>query len=84
MIISNHHHIHIYINKLFLVIRTFMIYSLSNCQICNIILLTTVTMLYITSPEFIYLINLSLYLWIPFTCPTPPFSGTHQYHPCVL
>ena len=83
MIISNHH-IHIYINKLFLVIRTFMIYSLSNCQIHNIILLTTVTMLYITSPEFIYLINLSLYLWTPFTCPTPPFSGTHQYHPCVL
>lgn len=50
---------------------TFMIYSLSNCQIHNIILLTTVTMLYITSPEFIYLTNLSLYLWAPFHLPNP-------------
>ena len=32
-------------NNLFLVMRTFKIYSLSNFQICNTVLLTTVTML---------------------------------------
>ena len=35
---------------LFLVIRTFKSYLLSNFQICNTMLLTLVPMLYITSP----------------------------------
>ena len=35
---------------LFLVMRTFKIYSLSNFQIYTTVLLTTVTMLYIVSP----------------------------------
>ena len=37
------------------------IHSLSNFQINNTVLLMVVTMLYITSPEFIYLITGSLY-----------------------
>ena len=41
LIVMKHH---------FLVMRTFKIYSLSNFQKYNIILLTVVTMLYITSP----------------------------------
>ena len=36
------------------------IYSLSNFQICNTVLLTTVTMLHITSPRLIYFITGSL------------------------
>ena len=39
----------------FLVMRTFKTYSLLNFQIYNTVLLTIVTMLYITSPELIYL-----------------------------
>ena len=38
----------------FLVIRTFKINFLSNFQIFNMILLTTVTTLYITSPRHVY------------------------------
>ena len=36
-------------------IRTFKIYSLSNFQICNVVLLAIVTMLYMTSQGLIYL-----------------------------
>ena len=44
---------------------TFRIYSLGNFQISSAILLTVVTMLYITSPEFTYFRVRSLYLWTP-------------------
>ena len=43
------------------------IYSLSNFQIYSTVLLTIVTILYITSPGFIYLIVGNLYLLITFT-----------------
>ena len=45
-----------------LVMRIFKIYSLSNFQICNTVLLTIVTMLYIIFPWFIYFITGNLYL----------------------
>ena len=44
------------------VVRTFTIYSPSNLQVYNKILLTIVTKLYIASPGFIYFISRSLYL----------------------
>ena len=46
----------------FLMTRIFKVYSLSNFQIYNIVWLTIVTMLYVTSPRFVYLITESLYL----------------------
>ena len=55
--------------------------DLFSCQLSNIntILLTVVTMLYITSPKLFYIIARSLYLLIPFTCsplhPTLGFSS---------
>ena len=52
-------------------IRSFKVYSLSNFQACNTVLLTIVTMLYITSPGLTY--NRNLYLFIPFTL----FSHPH-------
>ena len=45
--------------------RSFKIYSLSNFQIFNTMLLTIVTMLQITSPWFIYFVAGSLFLWFP-------------------
>ena len=39
-----------------------MIYSLSNFQVYNILSLNIITALYIASPEFMYLISVSLYL----------------------
>ena len=42
-------------------VRTFKIYSLSNFQVYNTLLLTIVTMLYIRSSELIHLITRSLY-----------------------
>ena len=51
--------------------RTFKIYSLSNLQICNTVLLTIVTMLCITSPWLIYFITGSLYLLTTFTQSIP-------------
>ena len=47
--------------------RTVNTYSLSNYQICSSVLLSTVSMLYITSPGLIYFITGSLYLLSPFT-----------------
>lgn len=41
--------------------------TLFNFQIYNRVLLTLVTMLYISSPGLTYFISASLYLWIPFT-----------------
>ena len=51
----------------FFVLRTFKIYSLSSFQICNIILLIIVAILYITSPWCIYFMTESLYLFTLFT-----------------
>ena len=60
-------HYHIQLQFLFLVMRTFKIYSLSNFQICKTVCLTIVTILYITFPRLIYLITGRLYLLITFT-----------------
>ena len=60
--------------------RTFNVYSLNDFQIYSIVL-TIVTMLYITSPELIYLITGSLYLLTTFTRflhPLPPATSNHQ------
>ena len=51
-------------NIFFLVLRTFKMYSLSNFQICSGVVLTTVIMLYITSPGLAYFITGSLYFFI--------------------
>ena len=64
----------------FLMMTAFKIYSLSNFQIYNTVLLTIVTMLYITSSECIYLITGSLYLLTIFTHFShhlPPASGSY-------
>ena len=63
--------------------RTFKIYSLSNLQICHTAVLTTVIMLYITSPVFIHLELEVCSLWPPSSnsCNTylqPPTSGNHK------
>ena len=60
--------------NLFLLMRTLKIYFLSNFQIYNIVLLTTVTMLYITSPVLIYVITGSLYHLVTFTQFSPILS----------
>ena len=39
------------------VVRTFKVYPLSNFQVCNTVLLTIVTMLYIRGSELIHLIT---------------------------
>ena len=68
----------------FPVMRSFKIYSLSNFQICNMVLLIIVTMLYITSPRLIY--NWELYLLTPlypFCYPLPPSSGNYQSVLCI-
>ena len=44
------------------VMKIFEIYSGSNFEVCNTVVLTIPTMLYITSLEFIHLITGSLYL----------------------
>ena len=62
--------------------RTFKIYSLSNIQICNSVLLTIVIKLYITSPWLIYFITRYLYLltiFIHFTHPPPPLATTNLF-----
>ena len=51
----------------FLMIKRFKIYSLSHAQINNIILLTIVIMLYLTSSELINFITGSLYILTTFT-----------------
>ena len=49
-----------------LVMRTFTVYSLSSFQICNTVLLTIASMLYILSQWLTCFITGSLYLLIPF------------------
>lgn len=65
----------------FLIRRTFKVHFLSNLQIRNTGLLTTVTVLHITSPGFIYLITTSLDFLTTFThfshSPNPA-SDNHQ------
>ena len=67
-----HHHKHTDF-CFFLVITTFKMYFLSNFQICRTMFLTTIPVLYITSPELIYLVTghfFFFYLLIVFT-PSP-------------
>ena len=57
-----------------LLVRIFEIYSLSKHHVCNIALLTAVTMLYIRFPELVHLITGSLHLLnhvSPYSTPTP-------------
>ena len=66
--------------------RAFKIYSLSNFQICNTVLLTRVTMLYITHPGLMYCLIGSLCLWTLFThLPIPPnhTCGNQQTVFCI-
>ena len=51
-----------YIECIFLAVCSSKIFSLSNFQISNIVLLTIVVMLYITTPLFIDFITRGLYL----------------------
>ena len=51
----------------FLVMMTFKIYSPSNFQISNTLLLTVVTGLYIASPGLFHLMTRNLYLVTPFS-----------------
>ena len=69
---SQHLSSHIIIEFIFLVIRIFRTYSLSNFQICSTVLLTIVTTLYTISPWFIYFITGSLYLLTTFICFSHP------------
>ena len=47
------------------------IYCFSKCQVCNTVLLTTVTMLYIGIPELIHFVTENLYPLINIS-PFPP------------
>lgn len=59
--------------NIFLMMTEFKIHSLSNCQIYNPVLFTTVTMLHILYPQrLVYLITGSLYLLISFIHFTHP------------
>ena len=60
-------HQHTYLQNFFLVMRTFKIYSLSNFQICNTVLLIIVAMLYITSPWLAHFKTGILFLLTLFT-----------------
>lgn len=62
--------------KFYLVMRAFKIWFLYNSQIYDTVLLSLVTMLYVTSLEFIHLITWILYL--PSSSIPPPASGNHQ------
>ena len=58
-------------------VRTLKLYSHSNFKIYSTVLLTIVAMLYITSPELIYLITESLYPLtniFPFSLPLSPWQ----------
>ena len=60
------------VTHFFLVIRAFKIYSLSNFQICNIVLLTVFTMLCFTSVGLIYFVPGCSYLFTTFpSSPVP-------------
>ena len=57
----------------------FKLYSL-NFQIYGTVLLTIVTMLYLTSPELIYIKTGSFYLLISFTQFSHPSPSTSKHH----
>ena len=69
----------------FLVMGTLKIYSLRNFQICNTVLLTIVTRLYIISPWLTYFITGSLFPLIPFAYTSTPTitSDNHQSVLCI-
>lgn len=75
-------------NFFFLMMRPFKIYSPGNFQICTVILLVIVMMLYIISPLLIYFVTGRLYVMTPFTyfahpqCHSPP--GSHHSFLCKL
>ena len=70
---------HSYKKIFFLLIRTFKIYSLSNFQMCNMLIM--VTMLYIVSPWLIYFIAASLTLFTHFA--SPLLLGNHWSVLCI-
>ena len=63
--------------------RALKIYSPSSFQICNAAFLTTVTMLYITSPWCVYFITGGLYLLTPFTHFSPTPAPPHLSQPPI-
>lgn len=64
-------HYHTYLHIFFIVMRTLKIYSLSNFQVCNMVL-SIITVLYIISRWFIYFVIANLYLWPPLPILTTP------------
>ena len=62
------------------VVRTFKIYSFSNFQVCNTVLLAIVTTLYLRSPEGIHLITGSWCFWptSPHFSHLSPALGNHR------
>ena len=64
--------------------RTFKIYSFSNFQIYNTVLLAIVTMPYITSPGLTYFITGSLYLLTPFSHFMHPYPRLWQPQICSV
>ena len=60
----------------FCVVRTLKIYSLSNFQVYDAVLLTIITMVYIRSPEIVHLITGSLYPLTNLSPPPPPLVTT--------
>ena len=54
--------------------------SLSNFEVCNVVLLTRITVLYIRSPKVIHLLTASLYpLTTIFSVLTPPSTFLNRY-----
>ena len=75
-----------YLVKFFFSLMAFKICSLSNFQIYNTVLLTTVTKLYIVSLSLIYFITGSFYLLTPlvlFPHPSPSISDNYRYVLCI-
>ena len=81
-LVSIYHHTY---NNVSFIMRTFKIFSLSNFQICNIVPLTIVAMLYISSLWVIYFITkfISFDPLYPFHLLPPPNSGNHQSDICI-
>ena len=75
---------HTYYKNFFLVVTTLKTYSLSNFQISNIVLLTMVIMLYITSQWCIYFLTGGLYLWPRFPNLSTPIRCLWQPPICSL
>ena len=64
-------------------VKTFKIYSFSNFQVYNTILLTIITILFIRSPELIHFLTGSLYSLVnisPFPLPCPTCPTPSNYH----